>query len=200
MILAPLLLVYAVLVFLENMFSIASLSIIFHTVGSLALGLSALFLLSFILVKRSRFTTFLFAAGIMAVAGFEAVFSYTGMNLSGDLYRSFILYGIGMFVLLFGMCMAMHTIRNNYSLKRFRSWLPVWIVVLTVFMGFASLIVSGSIRYMRMIEILLLSLVQYGIMGLFLYVILLLPFFILLYNNSLYRARFNSAFGVEEGK
>ena len=198
MILAPLLLIYAVLTFLEIMLSSSSLSVIFHTIGSLAMGLSALFLLSFILVNRSRFTSFLFAAGIMTVAGFVSVFSYTGLNLSGDLSGSFILYGLGMLVLLLGISMTMFSIRKNYSPKRFRSWFPVWIVVLTVFMGIGSFILSGAMITYREFKILPFVILQFSIMGLFLYIIVL-PFFPLLYHNSVYRARFNAIFGIEEG-
>ena len=198
MIFVPILSVFAVLVSIECLLSASSLSVLFHAFGSFALGLSVLFLLSGILANRTRLSTLFLTTGIMAATGIVTIISYTGLNPSGEMLGSFILYGIGTIVLLGGTSVTLYTIRDKYTYKRFRSWFPLWIVSSAVIMGFTALFLTGIMGSIRLIEILPVLMIC-GILGLFLYFVIL-PFLLLISHNSVYRDRFNAVFRIEEEK
>ena len=171
MIFVPILSVFAVLVSIECLLSASSLSVLFHAFGSFALGLSVLFLLSGILANRTRLSTLFLTTGIMAATGIVTIISYTGLNPSGEMLGSFILYGIGTIVLLGGTSVTLYTIRDKYTYKRFRSWFPLWIVSSAVIMGFTALFLTGIMGSIRLIEILPVLMIC-GILGLFLYFVI----------------------------
>ena len=155
------------------------------------MGLGALWLLSYKVESVSGRRAFLTAAGILTVMCVVSGIWYSqGLNFYGT---PRVVCVLGALAVLPAMAAARFFCRKRYSATRFMSWLFLWLILIFTCLAipFAAINHQLSDRVLG-----IMPAVGAGI-GLVMYIILL-PFMLLTFLNSFYRARFHSIFRFEE--
>jgi len=167
-------------------------SVLFH---SYAVGIAAVWLLGHKIANRNRFTTFLLALAIMAIAGLIGIISYGMTDLSTETVGVLMLLAVLAFTMLFGFVLAGWRCRKRYSNLRFMLWLALWCVVVCVasILVFYSIMLAIARPSISLFTILLQLSIVGLVFGLCAYVIVL-PYMILAFRSSFFRQRFYDCF------
>lgn len=170
----------------------AVFSVLFH---SYAVGIAALWLLGHKIANRSRFTTFLLALAIMAIAGLIGIISYGMTDLSTETVGVLTLLAVLAFTVLLGFVLTGWRCKNRYSSLRFMLWLVLWCVATCVVgtLAFYSIMLVIYRPPISLFTILFQLLTVGLIFGLCAYVIVL-PYMILAFRSSFFRQRFYDCF------
>jgi hypothetical protein len=196
MILLPVLLMHFLLMPLANVDPLYYMVLVpgVASLSVLVISLAALWLLSHTLEAVHGRRRFVVAARIMIGAGVLCAICYRGLDFSVYILGPVVAHIFAAFCVLLAMTIAHRFSQHDYSRRRFMTWLLLWLVVI-----FAALMIPfGIIEFVAllMVEDLLLAPGAGIAIGLLVYIILL-PFMLLTFLNSFYRARFYSIFRFE---
>jgi len=155
------------------------------------ISLGALWLLSYKLEPLEGSATFFAAAGIMAAAGVASIICFSGLAVSPGTVISLVMYAVIGCIVLLALTGARFFSRRNYTRGRFMGWLVLCLIVLLACVAAPFAVIAS----MTLGVLSLVAIPLYGtVFGIVIY-LLLLPFMILAFRNSLYRERFESIFG-----
>lgn len=177
----------------------AGMEIVGVFIKSLAMALTAVWLLGNRLSDRHPISAIVLTLAIMAAVGGLAYVGTFGLALTVDLVRLAVAYGICVTTLLLGMTLSPLSCRRLYAPKLFMFWLALWtgvglvgsmlilaVVLMAVEPG------NPSIFQMFVVFVAVYSLA----VGTILYLINL-PFMILAFKSPFYRQRFQNVFRLK---
>ena len=195
MILVPVVLVYGLSLLVER--ALFAMGVDATPVSSVPMGLGALWLLSYKLQPLSARKAFVVAAAILAAMGFLSAVCYSGLSPDTLTVTSVLVYAVGACAMLLAMTIARLFCRRSYSTTRFMLWLLLCLVLMCTCLMVPQAIIMVGVMGSFMSGyawVMVLPAIVGGVMaGLVTYVIVV-PFMILAFRNSLYRARFHSIF------
>jgi len=198
MILIPLVIVHAGLIFVKS--SLFSwLLDISQIIGWFALALAVWLLLVYTMKSQRRLVTSLFSIVVMTAVCFLGILSYYSLRFPEESLYLLMMFGMGIFIVLFGMIATRFFIRKRKTFKGFILHHPVWHLLISLVIG---LIMYFVFSLMGMPTgwaggILLEGLTVGAVMGIVLYLVLF-PFLFMAFFNRVYRGRFESVFGFEK--
>ncbi len=172
--------------------NIVVFSVLFH---SYTVGIASLWLLGHKIANRRRFTTFILALAIMAIAGLIGIISYGMTDFSDEGLAILMSLGVLALTMLFGFVLAGRLCRNHYSNLRFMLWLALWceVVCMASILVFYSIMLAINRPPISLFIILFQLLIVGLIFGLCAYVFVL-PYMILAFRSSFFRQRFYACF------
>jgi len=191
--LIPVILVYGILLLVGR--ALSSMGMDESRLSSIPMGLAALWLLSYKLKRLGGGSTFFAATGIATTAAFITAVCSSGLDPQTATAGSLLRYLAGALAVLLGMTLSRRVCGRHYTAGRFMSWLLLWLVVMFMCLMVPPAIMMASV--MRMVMgawVSVFPLIVGGTMSAAGVYILLLPFMILAFRNSLYRERFESIF------
>jgi hypothetical protein len=161
-------------------------------VTSVPMCLAALWLLSYRLEPLSRRRTFFGAVAILATMGYISAVCYSG--LSPDILTAgfMLLYVVGACAILLALTVARFFCRRSYSPTVFMLWLLLCFALMCTCLTVPLPIMEDYAWFI------VISAIAEGVVAALIAYIVLLPFMILAFRNSLYRARFNTIFRIEQ--
>jgi len=198
MILIPLVIVHAGFIFFTSSLSSWLLDIS-QIIGWFALALTIWLLLVYTMKSQRRLVTSLFSIIIMAAVCFLGILSYFSLRFPEESLYLLVIFGLGIFIMMVGMIATRFFIRKRNTFKNFILRHPVWHLLISMVIG---LIIYSVFSLMGMPTgwaggILLEGLTVGAVIGIVLYVVLF-PFLIMTFYNSVYRGRLESVFGFEK--
>lgn len=201
--LVPLVLVNLAWLFVERITGMSSSSATqFGTVlQSMTVGTAVLWLVAGYFTGFRGLIRYLLAFGTVVLVAACGILSYSA-ELSNEtaLFVVFFIFLTAIF--LTALAVSRAVCRRRYGPKRFMLWLALWTLVVGMpgtvgFVISGHLIMSSSLSMIRLSEFLLAIFVVGPILGLGLY-LLNLPFMVVGFTNSLFRARLCGCLGIEQ--
>jgi len=198
MVLVPVVLVYALSLLVDRALSFMAMDA--ALVSAVPLGLAALWLLSYKLEPLSGVRTFFAAAAVLAAMAFLSAVCYSGLSPDTLTLRSALMYAVGACAILLAMTVARLFCRKDYSPTVFMLWLLLCFALMSACVSVPAAI--ASIVFMSTLMksyalLMAIPVIMAGVVGAVIGYIVLLPFMILVFRNSLYRARFNAIFRID---
>ncbi len=199
MVLVPLVLVYALSLLVDR--ALSAMAMDAALASSVPLGLAALWLLSYKLEPLRGARTFFAAAAILAAMGFLSAVCYSGLSPDTLTVGSALIYAVGACAIVLAMTVARLFCRKDYSPIIFMLWLLLCFGLISACVSVPAAI--ASIVFMSTLMdsyalFMAIPVIVAGVVGAVIGYIVLLPFMILAFRNSLYRARFNAIFRIEQ--
>lgn len=200
MILIPLVVIHAGLIFFTSSLSSWHLDLI-QIIGWFVLALTIWLLLIYMMKSKRRFVTSLLSIGVMAAVCFLGILSYFSLSFPEESLYLLLMYILGIFIMLIGVIATRFFIRKRNTFKNFMLRHPVWHLLISLVAG---MIIYFVFSLMGMPTgwaggILLEGLTVGVIMGIALYIILF-PFLFMAFFNRIYRGRLESVFGFENAE
>jgi len=167
--------------------------------NAFTVGVTIVWLVSHKFVGLNRFVIFLLALIVLDLTYVLNIFSFSGFAFDDETIMLTAFFCVAATATVFGFVLTGWRCRRRYTALRFMLWLAVWciavcVMAMFIYVAIAFVIMSQSTPSGAsfFVQILLVGLIFGGIVY-----VLLLPFMIMAFKNSLFRERFYGCFRLE---
>jgi hypothetical protein len=167
--------------------------------NAFTVGVTIVWLVSHKFAGLNRFVIFLLALIVLDLSYVLNIFSFSGFAFDDETVMLTAFFCVAATTTLFGFVLTGWRCRIRYTALRFMLWQAVWCIAVCVMATFIYVVIafvimgqSTSLDASFFVQILLVGPIFSGILY-----VLLLPFMILAFKNSLFRERFYGCFRLK---